>query len=69
MKNYMSQDDWALYYLKREQRNQMRKSKPENLTEQEKLQQEIELLKAENAYLKKLHALIQENNQSKPNKK
>ena len=69
MKNYMSQDDWALYYLKREQRNQMRKSKPENLTEQEKLQQEIELLKAENAYLKKLHALIQEKNQSKPNKK
>ena len=35
----------------------------------EELQAEIDNLRMENAYLKKLHALIQENNQSKPNKK
>lgn len=69
MNHYMSEDDWALYYSKREQRDQMRKSKPENLTDKEKLQQEIELLKAENAYLKKLQALIQQKDLSKYKKK
>ena len=69
MKNYMSEDEWALYYFKREQRDQMRKSNSETLTEKEKLQQEIELLKAENAYLKKLQALIQEKDSSKHKKK
>ena len=69
MKAYFSEAEWALYYFKREQRDQMKKQKPEVLTETEKLKKEIDLLKAENAYLKKLHALIQEKDQSKPKKK
>jgi transposase len=56
----MSESDWSLYYIKRERRDQMKKGKTENISENEKLKREIELLKAENAYLKKLKALIQE---------
>ena len=60
MKKYMSEADWSLYYLKRERRDQMRKEKPTQLSELEKLKRENELLKAEIEYLKKLKALIQE---------
>lgn len=59
MKKYMSESDWSLYYMKRERRDQMKKEETENISENEKLKREIELLKAENAYLKKLKALIQ----------
>lgn len=69
MKVYFTEAQWALYYFKREQRDEMKKQNPEKLTETENLKKEIDLLKAENAYLKKLHALIQEKKSFKQKKK
>lgn len=60
MKQYMSDEDWTLYYLKRERRDMRKKKTNNGSTEYEKLQEELEYLRAENAYLKKLHALVQE---------
>jgi len=65
MKKYLSKENWSLYYLKREWRDQMKKEQSKELTKKEQsklkqLEQENELLKAENAYLKKLRALVQE---------
>lgn len=60
MKKYMSEDDWSLYYLRREQRDHMKKDNSKEQTDLEKVKKENELLRAENAYLKKLRALVQE---------
>ncbi|WP_409366941.1 helix-turn-helix domain-containing protein [Lysinibacillus sp. 38-6] len=57
---YMTENDWALYHKKRERRDMKKKSTTTTQNDTEKLQEELELLRAENAYLKKLHALIQE---------
>ncbi|MEK3978804.1 hypothetical protein MKY37_08040 [Psychrobacillus sp. FSL K6-2836] len=69
MHQYMSTEDWALYQLKRERRDMKKKQPNRVITDLEKLQEENELLRAENAYLKKLQALVQEKQQIKPKKK
>ncbi|EEI93213.1 hypothetical protein HMPREF0765_1246 [Sphingobacterium spiritivorum ATCC 33300] len=46
-----------------------RRKKPASkvpLTKEEQLEQELEYLRAENALLKKLHALVQEDSKHKP---
>lgn len=69
MKRYMSNEDWALYHIKRERRNMKKKQSQEELTEVKKLQEELEYLKIENAYLKKLQALVQEKELAQRKKK
>lgn len=69
MKQYMSDEDWALYYLKRERRDMKKKQPDKGMSDFEKLQEELEYLRAENAYLKKLHALVQEKEKSQQKKK
>lgn len=69
MKRYMSEAEWALYLFKRERRDMMKNKPTKQITDSQKLQEEIEYLRAENAYLKKLHALVQEKERSKQKKK
>ena len=69
MHRYMSEEEWALYHLKRERRDMKKRQVEKVQTEAEKLQEELEFLRAENAYLKKLHALVQEKEQLKQKKK
>jgi len=69
MKQYMSDEEWALYYLKRERRDEMSKKPEKEKSDYEKLQEELEYLRAENAYLKKLHALVQVKEKSQQKKK
>ena len=68
MHQYMSAEDRALYQLKRERRDMKKKQPNRVMTDLEKLQEENELLRAENAYLKKLRALVQEKQQTKKKK-
>ena len=69
MHQYMSEEEWALYYLKRERRDMKKKQPVPGKTDIEKLQEELEYLRAENAYLKKLEALVQEKKKSQPKRK
>jgi len=59
----------TLYYLKRERRDMKKKQPKQGMTDIGKLQEELEYLRAENAYLKKLDALVQEKKKSQPKRK
>jgi transposase len=69
MHQYMSEEEWTLYYLKRERRDMKKKQPKQGMTDIGKLQEELEYLRAENAYLKKLDALVQEKKKSQPKRK
>lgn len=71
-KQWMSKAGEVLYQIEKERQTMPKKHTSTNdLNEKtmDELKQEIEYLRMENAYLKKLKALVQEKNTSKPKKK